>query len=191
MIEEAVELARGCAKIVAEGSASAVVETAKGVTVAFAAASTLQRPGGIHTFFDSRRWELEVEVGRTYRLDRIFAIYTSREVSDPITTARRHVEAVLESSGAAGVVKAHVAAWRDVWRASDVRVEGDEEAQRALGWEVEHELLRRTAADRDPLAHDLARHHAPDAVDRAVRDALVRARHEALREPLGKYNRAN
>lgn len=85
----------------------------------------------------TERWDLEVEIGRTYTLDRVAAVATSRHVADPVGEAARHVRRLREQ-GVEALVAAHVAAWRARWAEADVRVEGDLEAQRALRFAIYH-----------------------------------------------------
>ena len=42
------------------------------------------------------RQSLELGVGKTYRLDRIVALHTSRDTGDPHETARRHAERAID-----------------------------------------------------------------------------------------------
>ena len=82
------------------------------------------------------RQSLELRLGQTYRLDRIVALHTSRDTGEPGETARRHVERVIEN--VAGVIGDHSDAWLARWEASDLRIEGDPAAQRALRFAIYH-----------------------------------------------------
>ena len=82
------------------------------------------------------RQGLELRLGETYRLDRVVALYTSRDTADPSETARKHVERAIEN--VAGVIGEHRNAWLARWQASDVRIEGDPAAQRALRFAIYH-----------------------------------------------------
>ncbi len=79
---------------------------------------------------------LELTLGETYRLDRVVALYTSRDSANPRETARKHVESAI--ANVAGVIGEHCDAWLARWRASDVRIEGDPAAQRALRFAIYH-----------------------------------------------------
>ncbi|HEY3355747.1 MAG TPA: glycosyl hydrolase family 65 protein [Polyangia bacterium] len=83
------------------------------------------------------RWELEVELGGAYRLDRQAALHTSRDTRRPAEAASRDIERLLDE-GVAAAIHDHVAAWEERWRASDVRVAGDAAAQRAMRFAVYH-----------------------------------------------------
>lgn len=77
------------------------------------------------------RWQGEVEIGKTYRLDRFLAVYTTAWDAQAMEQARR--DAVAFSPGETDrMVREHIACWREEWACADVEVAGDEEAQRAL-----------------------------------------------------------
>lgn len=82
-------------------------------------------------------WHLDIESGRTYRLDRIVATYTSREDPDPVRAVSRHL-ATIEERDFASLVEAHVAEWARRWRTADVLIEGDEDAQVAVRFAAYH-----------------------------------------------------
>jgi kojibiose phosphorylase len=84
------------------------------------------------------RQSLELRQGATYRLDRIVALHTTGDTSDPRETAQRHVERAIEN--VAGIVVAHKEAWLARWQVSDLRIGGDHEAQRALRFSIYHLL---------------------------------------------------
>lgn len=118
---------------------------ARGVTVAFGAASQVvdreHRAG--HREIDvterriTERFHLDVNLGAEYRLDRLISIFSSRESSAPAASALAHVQAALPA-GIIGAAKAHEAAWKLRWQASDVQVEGDDVLQRALRFAEYH-----------------------------------------------------
>ena len=82
------------------------------------------------------RQSLELVLGETYRLDRVVALHTSRDTREPREAARRHVEHAIEDI--AGVIGEHRDAWLARWEASDLRIEGDPAAQRALRFAIYH-----------------------------------------------------
>jgi trehalose/maltose hydrolase-like predicted phosphorylase len=82
------------------------------------------------------RQSFELVLGETYRLDRIVALHTSRDMGDPHEMARRHAERAIED--VPGVIGEHTEAWRARWEASDLRIEGDPAAQRALRFAIYH-----------------------------------------------------
>lgn len=126
-------------------SGSVPMRTASGVSVDLAAASHIEDPEGgwpSSPPMDGRdgapeRWTLEVDLGRTYRLDRIAYVHTSREPSQVVETARERLQDAHES-GIELAVEAHCAAWRARWEASDVVIDGDPDAQRAIRFALYH-----------------------------------------------------
>ena len=115
--------------------------TDSGTTVALAMARRVTDPAGCWTpspeLVDGRQ-SLELRLGETYRLDRIVALHTSRDTGEPRETARRHVERAIED--VAGLIGEHRDAWLARWEASDLRIEGDPAAQRALRFAIYHLL---------------------------------------------------
>jgi trehalose/maltose hydrolase-like predicted phosphorylase len=83
------------------------------------------------------RWSWEAGLGETVRLDRVVAVYTSRDVADPTVTTRTHV-ARIQERGVPALTKDHVDAWRRRWDAAEVQIFGDDEAQRILRFAVYH-----------------------------------------------------
>jgi kojibiose phosphorylase len=83
------------------------------------------------------RWSWEAGLGETICLDRVVAVYTSRDVADPADTARAHV-AMIQKRGAPALARDHVDAWSRRWDAAEVQIVGDDEAQRALRFAVYH-----------------------------------------------------
>ena len=115
--------------------------TSSGTTVAMAMARRVKDFSGRWTpspeIVDGRQ-SLELRNGETYRLDRIVALHTSKDTRDPREAARTHVERAIED--VAGVIGAHRDAWLARWQVSDLRIDGDPEAQRALRFAIYHLL---------------------------------------------------
>jgi kojibiose phosphorylase len=121
--------------------------------VAIASASELRGPavsaaeacdGGVQA--DEERWTWEAGLGETVRLDRIVTLFTSRDVINPVKTASNHATSI-RARGFSAVVGAHVDAWRRRWEAAEVRIVGDEEAQRALRFATYHLIAAANPAD--------------------------------------------
>jgi len=74
---------------------------------------------------------LQLDVGQTVVIDKFVAIYTGRDTGDPLSAARTKAMAARQM-GYETIRAANDAAWRDFWEASDVVIEGDDEAQVAL-----------------------------------------------------------
>jgi trehalose/maltose hydrolase-like predicted phosphorylase len=115
-----------------------------GKAVAIAAVSNVRNPAASAplnavTRIEHReeQWSWKVALGETIRLERMFAIFTSRDVVNPAEAARIHLASVCSRSFAA-VAADHVDAWRRRWEAADVQITGDEEAQRALRFAIYH-----------------------------------------------------
>lgn len=86
----------------------------------------------------SERWAVDVQIGTTYRFERIVAVFTSRDTEHPADTASDHVERAVARGGAAPVVAAHTSAWSARWRGAAMTVDGDAGAQRALRFAAYH-----------------------------------------------------
>jgi trehalose/maltose hydrolase-like predicted phosphorylase len=115
------------------------------VMVALGASSQLlsagRDPGGREIEIQERRiteeFRVEMEIGTEYRLDRLVAIYTSRESRNPIQSAVMHVNRVAPD-GLPAAVEAHASAWQQRWHDADVVLEGDHTLQRALRFAEYH-----------------------------------------------------
>jgi trehalose/maltose hydrolase-like predicted phosphorylase len=125
-------------------SRAVTMRTTSGLAVELVAASRIEDPEGIwalpppNNHDPIERWTLDAELGRTYRLDRLACVNTSRE-SDEL--AGSSIRARLQQAHEAGferAVDAHRAAWRARWERSDLRITGDPEAQRAIRFAIYH-----------------------------------------------------
>jgi kojibiose phosphorylase len=77
---------------------------------------------------------------QTITLDKITATYTSRDVDYPLDSARQKVaEAV--NTGYEALLAAHRDEWAKYWETSDIQIEGDENAQRAIRFTQYHILI--------------------------------------------------
>jgi hypothetical protein len=142
--------------------------TGRGTTVVMAVARRVTDPAGRWTpsaeLIEGRQ-SLELGLGRTYRLDRVVAVHTSRDTDEPHETARRHAEGAIED--VAGVIGAHRNAWVARWAASDLRIDGDPAAQRMLRFAIYHLLSSANPHQRGkplgaaPEVHRLRRHQNP------------------------------
>ena len=83
-------------------------------------------------------WTWTSRPGQIVRFQRIVALVRSdSQASDPGSAAQDQLGGALRL-GCTGLVAAHEAAWADRWRCSDVEVEGDPAAQRALRFAAYH-----------------------------------------------------
>jgi trehalose/maltose hydrolase-like predicted phosphorylase len=144
-IRAAVEASAAGAASTDGRTALVLVRPAGAPVVAFAAASGLEAQSGApceRRVEADGRWAIEefrvaLEVGKTYRLDRLIAVRTSRDAADPAAAALTALER-LANEGADALIAAHVRAWDDVWDAVGIEVEGDAEAERALRFAAYH-----------------------------------------------------
>src|SRR5690606_14214055 len=90
------------------------------------------RPGRV-----AERWTFTTRLGSRHRLTRVVAVRTSRDAVERAEAAAAHLART--GPGDAGrIVREHVEAWRERWRAADVEVDGDPSAQRALRFACHH-----------------------------------------------------
>ncbi len=91
-------------------------------------------------------WDLDVNVGCTYRFDRLVSVFTSREAERPREAAIGHLLAVTAQDIDARVV-AHTQAWLQRWQQADMEIVGDERAQRAIRLACYHLIGAANAED--------------------------------------------
>jgi trehalose/maltose hydrolase-like predicted phosphorylase len=113
--------------------------TGNGTTVAMAVASRIVDRSGRWTpsadLIEGRE-SLQISQGGTYRLDRVVAVHSSRETKEPREATRKHVGRAVEAMDR--VIEEHRDAWLARWQESDVRLDGDPAAQRALRFAIYH-----------------------------------------------------
>jgi beta-phosphoglucomutase family hydrolase len=114
---------------------------ASGLEICLAARTTLAGSGA-----DRLYWQATANSGQTLAFRRYVAVYTSRDVSDPLRAAIEHVRA-LRWDDFDGALAAHAASWHEIWRRADVRVPGSPGTEQALRFHAYHLV---GAADRDP-----------------------------------------
>jgi beta-phosphoglucomutase len=76
--------------------------------------------------------------GQTIRLEKTVTVFTSRDTCEPAQFAQERLYSLPD---AATMLAAHEAAWSDVWRDSDVIIEGDPVAQQALRYNLFQMLI--------------------------------------------------
>ena len=121
-----------------------LVVLARETSIAMATGSSMQpdseatKSRQVHpTGHVGERWSWEAGIGETIRLDRVIAVYTSRDVAQPADAARDHV-AVIQKKGVDALARDHVDAWSRRWDAAELQIVGDDKAQRALRFAVYH-----------------------------------------------------
>lgn len=82
------------------------------------------KPGAVYAFFD-----LEAQEGSSIYIDKVVAIYTSRESDHPLQSAQ---DALQNVNGFDEVQQASADAWADIWEKIDIRITGDRFAQKLL-----------------------------------------------------------
>jgi kojibiose phosphorylase len=81
--------------------------------------------------------ELEVESGKTYRIDWIETCFTSRDIEQPADMAVAHLQRLLQE-GVEPALRRHADVWNQRWRNANVEIVGDEDAQRAIRFACYH-----------------------------------------------------
>jgi len=123
-----------------------------GMRVALAAVDRVVDPAG-RTLNSTRlaesRHRLDVSPGETWRLHRVAALHASTDKEDPGGKARRHAQRAIGC--VPDVIDEHRDAWLARWRASDLRIDGDPAAQRALRFAIYH-LLSSANPDNDRVS---------------------------------------
>lgn len=96
------------------------------------AAADPQRPATTVTF--------TLAPEQTVTLDKLTAIYTSRDRAQPLAAARSKV-AEAAQTGYEALLARHEAAWAQYWETSDIQIEGDDECQLAVRFTTYHVLI--------------------------------------------------
>ncbi len=82
----------------------------------------------------------DAEPGQTVRLEKIVSIFTGRDTQDPLSAARKKL-ASLTGRNWDALWREHAKAWKEEWRRCDVVIEGDDEAQLAIRFNIYHLLI--------------------------------------------------
>lgn len=118
--------------------------TGRGHTAAMVAGGQLELPQSwerVNPEDGRARVRLEVQIGKSYRLDRLVALRTSRDTDEPEFAAVAHLHRALSTRGVDGLVQAHRRAWANLWNDADVRLHGaDPFEQRGLRFALYHLL---------------------------------------------------
>jgi trehalose/maltose hydrolase-like predicted phosphorylase len=72
-----------------------------------------------------------LEAGQELILEKFVAVFTSRDVEDPLATSQAKVDEAVRL-GYEALLQANDEAWSEFWTDSDVIIEGDDEAQLAV-----------------------------------------------------------
>jgi trehalose/maltose hydrolase-like predicted phosphorylase len=120
-------------------------KTASGVSIALVATARVSTASGDSGALKVVRstsgmddvMAFEVEAGKAVRIDWLEICYTSRDVARPAHAALAHLERVVEE-GVTLSIKRHIATWARHWRAGDVEIDGDTDAQAAIRFACYH-----------------------------------------------------
>ncbi len=85
-----------------------------------------------------RTLKMAAEPGKTLVVEKVVAIATARDATDVISEAVRHVKGVQDWETC---LKAHTEAWEKEWERTDVLIEGDDEAQIAIRFNLFQMLI--------------------------------------------------
>jgi kojibiose phosphorylase len=88
--------------------------------------------------------DLQVEADQTIVLDKLVTVLTSRDVEAPAHAAHEKVAGLANYET---LLEAHQKAWEEVWRTSDVVINGDPTAQLAVRHNLFHVLIAASPAD--------------------------------------------
>ncbi|MDR3051614.1 MAG: glycoside hydrolase family 65 protein, partial [Oscillospiraceae bacterium] len=83
--------------------------------------------------------DVRLEPGQPLTLHTLAAIYTSQDGPDPLALARQAVRDA-QHAGFDALLAAHRDAWRALWQAARVEIEGDPDAEQALNYSIYHLL---------------------------------------------------
>jgi len=79
----------------------------------------------------------QVEKGRTYEFEKVVTFYTSRDVEDVKTEVLKELQIRMDQ-GSERLLQKHISTWKEKWNAADVRIFGDEIAQKSLRFNIFH-----------------------------------------------------
>lgn len=111
--------------------------TRTGTTLALAALTRHGGPEASGTMADGAPMVIKAAIGEVQAIDRLAAVHTSRDPGDPETLARGRIEQAARRT-VADHVEDHRRAWLDRWDCSDLRIEGDPAAQKAIRFAIYH-----------------------------------------------------
>jgi len=83
---------------------------------------------------------VQAQPGKSLRLEKMVAIHTSRDSSDPLASARATLVGLPEKAWETELQE-HNRCWQKEWDRCDVVIEGDDEAQLALRFNIYHLLI--------------------------------------------------
>jgi kojibiose phosphorylase len=142
--------AQNAPRVPPEAIAMAFRTPGSGVTIAVAAASALangapqelakrrvELDSGTPVGTPMECWDVHLEIGRRYCLERIVVLHTSRDGDAPVSSAVAHL-ARLGTASVRHLVNAHIAAWAERWRTADVAIVNGGDIQHAIRFAAYH-----------------------------------------------------
>ena len=79
----------------------------------------------------------QIERGKSYEFEKFVTFYTSRDIEDVKTATLRELKERV-SQGSEALLQEHMSAWKEKWKIADVRIYGDEIAQKSLRFNIFH-----------------------------------------------------
>lgn len=80
-------------------------------------------------------FEIEIERGRKYNIDKIISVHTSLDSKNPLPEAKK---SICNSGGFDYLLKKHVKRWQKHWQESDIIIAGEKKLQKAIRFSVFH-----------------------------------------------------
>ncbi len=77
------------------------------------------------------------DVNKVYEIERFFAVYTSLDCDNPIEKAKEDTVRIA-GAGFDKLLDEHRSAWEDIWKYSEVIIEGDDKSMEALNYSLYH-----------------------------------------------------
>ncbi len=114
---------------------------ATGISVGEASKLTVNVPSQRDVRYDIDRitevLTFQVEKGKNYEFEKFVTFYTSRDVGNikaaTLTELKKRIR-----QGSETLLQEHVSVWRDRWKIADVKIYGDEVAQKSLRFNIFH-----------------------------------------------------
>ena len=78
--------------------------------------------------------------GKTAVITKLVSLYTSHDVPHPVQEALKEINEAAQV-GYSSLLSTHRKRWKDLWKDSDVKIEGDEKAQHAVRTNIYHLLI--------------------------------------------------
>ncbi len=88
----------------------------------------------------TRKLSFQPDPGETLQLEKVVAIYTSNDVSDPKSTAIQTLKDAL-SAGYQELKEKHLSSWEKIWSVSDIKISGNLEDQTLVRFNLYHNII--------------------------------------------------